>query len=137
MILVYACQERLLTITKARSTMVHKSTTGNFTNPMSQLGLATDNARCHTYTTFSKHDTSKPLGTCTSSVINSRDDRVKKMVNTGLNSRLPTIDISEKGNPHAMSNGTDIRDKKSCNSTKRTNQILIRVYRSLFNIYQG
>ncbi len=53
----------------------------------------------------------------------------KKNERRGVNTRLPKTVITEKGNPQAMSMGSDIRERKSCTCIKLLNQVRAVVYR--------
>lgn len=94
--------------------MAHKIIIGGLVKPISHARCSKLRHASQKAVTFSRHHTNMPLGRYKSSKKKMHDEITKKTVKNG-----PKISVLigvriEMGRPHAIKNGNDIKDIKSC-----------------------
>lgn len=78
--------------------------------------------RVHSEPRSSIHCIRQELGTEKSSQKNTNEFKRRKSVSRGVNSKLPSNTNSDKGKPHHIRMGSDIRVRNSWTYTKRNSQ---------------
>src|SRR5215469_10027562 len=99
----------------AMSGIQYKTIMGGLQKPISHARCSKFKHAIHIAVTFSRHQTSAPLGRYASSKKKINDEINRKQVKNGPKIRVLIGLNKEIGSPQAIRNGNDIKVIKSCN----------------------